>query len=83
MFQAVLDEFVNLSRTEPREPADLVNDHEVELLTLDIVEESVVHLASVGVGGAGDNFGILLNVFDTETLQMFVGFIELPRDILI
>jgi hypothetical protein len=60
-----------------------VNDHEVELSRLDIVEESVVHLASVGVGGAGDDFGILLDVFDTETLQMFVGFVELPRDVLV
>jgi hypothetical protein len=26
---------------------------------------------------------MLLNVLDTETLQMFVGFIELPRGILV
>ncbi|SNR74695.1 hypothetical protein SAMN06266787_11917 [Halorubrum ezzemoulense] len=68
VFQAVLDEFVNLSRTEPREPADLMNNHEIEPSLLNVFEEVVVHLASVGVGGAGDNFRILLNVFDTETL---------------
>ncbi|MDB2283640.1 hypothetical protein PM030_17610, partial [Halorubrum ezzemoulense] len=30
VFQAVLDEFVNLSRAEAREPTDFVNDHEIE-----------------------------------------------------
>jgi hypothetical protein len=67
MFQTVLDKLVNLSRTEPRKSANLVNDHEVELPTLDIIEELVVHLASVGVGSAGDYLWILLDVIDTET----------------
>ena len=55
MFQAVLDELVNLSRTEPRKSTDFVNDHEIEPSRLDVIKELVVHLASVGVGGAGDN----------------------------
>jgi hypothetical protein len=83
VFQAVLDELVNLSWAEAREPTDLVNDHEIELSRLDIIEESVVDLASVGIGSAGDDFWILLDIFDTETLQMFVGFVELPRDVLV
>ena len=83
VFQTVLDEFVNLSRAKAREPADLVNDHEIELSILDIVEESVVNLASVGVGGTGDDLRILLDVFDTETLQVFARLVELPRHVLI
>ena len=55
MFQAVLDELVNLSRTEPRKSTDFVNDHEIEPSRLDVIKELVVHLASVGVGGAGDD----------------------------
>jgi hypothetical protein len=60
-----------------------VNDHEVELSRLNIIEESVVYFASVSVGGAGDNLGILLDVCHTETLQVFTRFVELPRHVLI
>jgi hypothetical protein len=83
MFQAVLDELVNLSRAEARKSADFVNDHEVEPSRLDIVEELVVHLASIGVGGTGDNLRILLDVCHTETLQVFARLVELPRHVLI
>jgi hypothetical protein len=73
---------VNLSRAEPRESVELVNDYEVELPTLDIIKELGVDLPSVGISSAGDDLWILLNVFDTETLQVFVRLVELPRHVL-
>lgn len=73
---------MNLSQAEPRESVELVNDYEVELPTLDIIKELGVDLPSVGISSAGDDLWILLNVFDTETLQVFVRLVELPRHVL-
>jgi hypothetical protein len=79
----MLDEFVNLSRAEASESGDLVDDHEVERPSLHVVEELVVDLASVGVGGARDDLRILLDVFHTKTFQVFACLVELPRYILV
>ncbi|ELZ49857.1 hypothetical protein C466_15794 [Halorubrum distributum JCM 10118] len=77
----MLDEFVYLGRTEPRQPTNLMDDDEVEPTGLDVVEELIIDLA--GVGGAAYDLGILLDVVDPEALQVFAGLVELSADVLV
>lgn len=47
VLETVLDEFVDCTRTEPRQPRDFVDDYAVDVTRFDVIPEAVVLLATL------------------------------------
>jgi len=81
---AMLDEPMDLTGPETREPREFVDDHEIVLVSLDSIVEVTVLLTTL-FAGPGDDIRVYVDVLDIRELRgdVFAALVKLSLDVLV